>query len=160
MCILTESLSSSLAFILDLIFFYDWHNSTWVQCNSCTRPINCRRFWLPICSASNFTPSAVFNRYICMVLPIPVLFCYWKGLLKSWNYHTLCSECSMPVSLEDDFFLLCCWSQNLLSNLLSSVPVLCCVGTVRGFIVCLGFLAQGRSWSIWVNITQRDLQAA
>lgn len=71
--ILIESLSSSTAFIPDLIVFSDWSQSAFVQCISCSRPINCSRFCLPICSTSNFTFCTVFDNYICMSLAISVL---------------------------------------------------------------------------------------
>lgn len=59
------------------------------------------------------------------------------------HFHQNVQCLSLSLSLKNGFFpLLYRCSGNLLSNLLSSVPVLSCCGTGRAFIVCLSFLAQ------------------
>lgn len=87
------------------------------------------------------TFCTVFNNYSCMALAIPILALLLDRFIKVLNYCPFSWECSMFLS-QEWLLLLCCTVALRTYFLFSSVPVLGCVGVIRGLMVCLGFLAR------------------
>lgn len=103
-----------------------------------------------IAEDSVFLPY-LFNNHSCMALAMPVLALLLGCFIRVQNYCTLSWKCSMFLS-RAWLLLLCCAVALRTYFLLSSVPVLGCVGVIRGLIVCLDILArEGFCLTDWMS---------